>query len=277
MSMPELLKFSSKIKFRNPTIVVVWGTDAGQIGPGVADYLNKELHGQPFCEIEPADFFALDGVAIENDMITFPESKFYAFPEHNLIVFSSAIPRFEWFRFLNLILDVGLENFRTRELFTVGGMISNNAHTEPREPWASFSSPQIKRALNHYELSRETDYETPAGGRPTLSAFLLWAAKQRNLKGANLWVPVPFYLVSSNDPQGQKKVLEFLDGKLDLGLDYHHIDTEIERQNQKIARLRLQNTEVDRIINKLESNLRLTEEEHDQLAKEMDDYLRHSH
>jgi len=186
----------------------------------VVDYLKSELHGQPFCEIDPASYFQLNGVAVDKDVVLFPESTFYAFPEFDMVVFTSTIPRYEWFQFLNLVLDVAQEQCHAKEIYTIGGMLSLGAHTEPRDMWATFSSPQIKRSLAPYELSRELNFETPPGGRPTLNSFLLWAAKRRNLKAANLWVPIPFYLVSASDPRAHKKALEFLDKRLSLKLDF---------------------------------------------------------
>lgn len=272
--MTELLKFLSRPRLRNPVMLVAWEADAGQLGTGVLEYLKEELKGDCFCEIDPVDFFPLNGVAIENNLMTFPQSVFYAFPDHDLIALSSTIPRYEWFKFLNCVMDVAQEHYHVRELYTVGGMISFGAHTTPRDFWASFNSPQIKKSLVPYQLSRETDFETPPGGRPTLNSFVLWTAKRRSINGANLWVPVPFYLVADEDPRGQKKVLEFLDSRLDLRLDFTRLDTDISRQNAKIAQLRQEMPDIDRSINKLENNLRLTEEEHEKLVKEVEEYLR---
>lgn len=274
--MTDWLKFYNKPKLRHPTLVVSWQADAGSLGPGVNDYLINKLEGEVFCEIEPADFFPLNGVTIESNQVLFPESRFCAFPEHNLIHFHSSIPRFEWFRYFNLVLDVALEHYKTKEIFTLGGMISLDIHTSPREFWATFNSPKIKRSLSSYHLSRETDFETPPGGRPTLNSFLLWTAKQRGLHGANLWVPVPFYLVGLPDPRGQKTLLEFLDRRITLKLDYGDIDRRIREQDARIDELCKQNPEIDRAINKLDTNQRLNEDERDYLVREVDKYLRNN-
>ncbi len=274
--MTELLKFYSKPKLRHPTMLVSWQADAGQLGPGVTDYLTRELEGEVFCEIEPADFFPLNGVNIENNMVLFPESRFYAFPEQNVILFHSSIPRFEWFRFFNLILDVAQEHYKTKELFTLGGMISAGIHTSPREFWATFNSTKIKRSLAAYHLSRDTDFETPPGSRPTLNSFMLWAAKQRNLNGANLWVPVPFYLVAHDDPRGQKTILEFLNTRLLLDLNYASIDAEQQKQDDLLDKLCRQNPEIERTITKLDTNQRINDEERDNLVREVDTYLRNN-
>jgi proteasome assembly chaperone (PAC2) family protein len=272
--MKDLLKFYSKPKLRHPTLVVSWQVDAGQLGSGVTDNLTQQLEGEVFCEIEPADFFPLNGVNIENNMVNFPESNFYAFPEQNMILFHSSIPRYEWYKFFNLIMDVAQEHYKTKEIFTVGGMISPGIHTNPREFWATFNSTKIKRSLAAYHLSRETDFETPPGGRPTLNSFLLWAAKQRNLNGANLWVPVPFYLVGHSDPRSQKTILEFLDNRLLLGLEYGDIDSDLRKQDELIDGLCKQNPDINRTITKLDTNQRINEDERDNLIREVDTLLK---
>jgi len=267
------LKFSGRPELRHPALIIGWDTDAGELGPGVTTYLRDKLKGQAFCEIDPVEFFPLNGVVIENNIVMFPDSIFYACPAQDLIVFEGTIPRYEWFRFLNLIMDVARQ-YNVRELYTVGGMVSLGAHTAPRDFWATFSSPRIKRSLVSYELSRELDFETPPGGRPTLNSFVLWTARQHSLEGANLWVPVPFYLVAASDPRAQKRVLEFLDHRLGLELDLGTLDREIRRQSEQLARLRGEMPDIDRAINKLESNLRLSETEHEKLVKAVEEYLK---
>jgi proteasome assembly chaperone (PAC2) family protein len=272
--MTDFLKFLTKPKFRNPALVVCWESDAGQIGVKTADYLKQELGAEEFCDIDPVDFFPLSGVSIESDVVEFPESTFYAVPDRDLVVFLSAIPRFEWYKFLNLVVDVALQHCKVKEMYTIGGMISLGAHTAPRDFWATFNSSQIKKSLAPYELSRELDFETPPGGRPTLNAYLLWNAKQRNLNAANLWVPVPFYLISEDDPRSQKRLLEFLNDRLSLGLNFTRLDAEIARVDERLASLRREQAEIDRTITKLESNQRLSDAEHEKLVKEVEEYLR---
>ena len=270
----EPLQFSAQPKLRKPTLVIGWESDTAQLGAGVTDYLMQKLDTQAFCDIDPVEFFPLGGVAIENDIVQFPRSTFYACHEHNLIIFRSSIPRYEWHKFLNLIIDVAQEYCHVKEIYAVGGMVTLTPHTVPRDFWATFSSPQIKKALTSYQLSRDMDFETPPGSRPTLNSYLLWVAKTRNLSAVNLWVPVPFYLMGNDDPISQKKALEFLDDRLDLSLDFKEIDISIEQQNEKLANLRQSVTEIDESISKLENGQPLSEEERENLVKAIDDCLR---
>jgi len=272
--MKELFKFSRQPELREPSLVVGWSVDASSLGGKVTDCLIRKLRGQTFCEIEPVEFFSLGGVIIENDLVQISESKFYACPENDLVVFKSTPPSHEWYKFLNLILDIAQNYCHVKELYTVGGMISLGAHTAPREFFGTLNSPELKKTLSPYRLTRELDYETPPGQRPTLNSFLLWTAKRRNITGANLWVPIPFYLVTVDDPRAQKRILEFFHHRFDLQVDFGDLDEEIREQNEKIARMRTNSPEVDEYISKLESNIRLSEGENEELVKQVEEFLR---
>jgi len=271
--MRDLFRVSGQHELRSPSLVVTWRTDAGKLGARVTDYLNEKLGSQYFGEIEPADFFPLGGVAIEDDLVQFPESKFYSCPKNDLVIFKGDPPGHEWFKYLSLILDVAGHYGQVKELYTVGGMVSLGAHTAPRELIAAFNSPELKQALSQYTLSRGLDYQTPPGHRPTLNSFLSWIAKQRNIPGVSLWVPVPFYLVAVEDPKAQKKLLEFFDQRFNLQIDFQDIDEEIKKQDEKIDQLRTASQEVDEYIGKLESNLGLSQEENENLVKQIEEFL----
>jgi len=216
----------------------------------------------------------LGGVTIEDDLVQFPESKFYSCPGKDLVVFKSTPPSYEWYKFLALILDTAEHYCHVKEIYTIGSMISLSAHTAPRELLGTFNSPELKAALSHYNLATGLDYETPPGQRPTLNSFLLWAAKRRNIPGVSLWVPIPFYLVAVDDAKAQRRVLEFFNQKLDLGIDFSDLDEEIRQQNQIIAEVRNSFPDIDESISRLETNLRLSAEENQKLAQEIEKFLR---
>ncbi len=267
-------KVYRKPKFQSSSLVVGWNEDAGQLGPSVIDYLTEELGGERFGEIEPEDFFSLGGIRVEDDVAQFPESNFYSCHENDLVIFRSTPPRFEWYKFLNSILDVAEHYCGAKELYTIGGMVTLAAHTTPRTLLATSSSQEVKESLKQYDLVRDMDYQTPPGQRPTLNSFLLWLAGRRDIPGVNLWVPIPFYLVTSGDPKAQKKVLQFFDERLGLNINFSDIDHEIQKQNEKLAQARLRLPEVDDYILRLESNLRLSQEENERLTQEIEEFLR---
>ena len=267
-------KVLRKPKFQSSSLVVGWNEDAGQLGSGVIDYLTGELGGEKFGEIEPEDFFSLGGIRVEGDVAQFPESNFYSCHENNLVIFRSTPPSFEWYKFLNSILDVAEHYCGAKELYAIGGMVTLAAHTTPRALLATSSSQEVKESLKQYDMVRDMDYQTPPGQRPTLNSFLLWLAGRRNIAGVNLWVPIPFYLVTSEDPRAQKKVLQFFDERLGLNVNFSDIDHEIQKQSEKLAQARLRLPEVDDYILRLESNLSLSQEENERLTTEIAEFLR---
>ncbi len=267
-------KVLRKPKFQSSSLVVGWNEDAGQLGPGVIDYLTRGLGGERFGEIEPEDFFSLGGIRVEHDVAQFPESNFYSCHKNNLAIFRSTPPRFEWYKFLNSILDVAERYCGTKQLYTIGGMVALAAHTTPRALLATSSSQEVKESLKQYNLVRDMDYQTATGQRPTLNSFLLWLAGRRDIPGVSLWVPIPSYLVANEDPRAQKKVLQFFDERLGLNIDFSDIDHEIQKQNEKLAQARLRLPEVDDYILRLESNLSLSQEENERLTREIAEFLR---
>jgi len=256
------------------SLVLGWSEDMGNLGRKATGYLNWKLRGQEFAKIEPEDFFPLGGVSIEGNLAKFPESKFYACPQHKLVIFQSDTPRTEWYKFLNSVLDVAEQHCRVKELYILGAMVSFSAHTTPQRLLTVVNSTEMKGVLSQYDLVGDMDYQTPPGERPTLNSFLLWIAKGRNIPGVSLWVPIPFYLATVEDAQAQKRVLSFLNERLDLKIDFSDLDEEIREQNEQLARLRSRFPQIDDYINRLESNLMLSEEENGELIKKIEDFLR---
>ncbi|MBM4462467.1 MAG: PAC2 family protein [Chloroflexi bacterium] len=262
---PELLSSS---------LVVGWSEDAGKLGPKVIGYLREKLGGKGFGEIEPPDFFPLGGVSVEEDVVQFPESKFYCCEGENLVLFLSNSPRSEWYRFLNSVLDVAEHYCQAKEVYTVGSIVSLSAHTVPRRLLGIASSLEMKKVLRQYDMAVDMDYETPPGQRPTLGSFLLWLANMRNIAAASIWVPVPFYLVSTDDPWAWRKVVEFLDNRLSLGIDFTDLDEKVARQDEKMAEVRNRFPELNEYIRRLEKNLGLTMEESEKLTRKIEELLK---
>ncbi len=137
-------KILIKPKLESSSLVVAWNQDAGRVGPKVADYLIKNLESQEFAEIDLEGFFSLSGVSVEDDVAQFPESKFYWCKEKSLVIFKSDIPRYEWYEFLSLVLDIAEKYCKVKEIYTVGGMVAPVAHTTPRVLLSVAKSAEMK-------------------------------------------------------------------------------------------------------------------------------------
>jgi proteasome assembly chaperone (PAC2) family protein len=272
--MTSPLKSGGQPRFARSSMIVGWAGDAGNLGEKVTDYIIKKLNGHLIYEVDPEEYFALGGVTIEDDLIQFPESKFYACPPYNLIVLKSSQPSFEVYKFLEHILDFAENQANVRYIYTLGSMLSLNMHTVPRQLLGTFNSYDIKEDLNSYDIDSDSSFETPPGQKPTLNSYLLWVAGRRDLACAGLWVPVPFYLMSVDDPKSQKRILEFLNIRFKFKFDLTEFDETIKNQNRKINELRNTYPEIDTYFTRLESNLALSEDENLKLVRQLEEFLK---
>jgi proteasome assembly chaperone (PAC2) family protein len=250
-------------QLESPSLVVGWHThDVGKLSYRVIHFLNEKLGGQEIAEIKPSGFFSLGGAIFKDNLIQVPESKFWTCKRSNLLIFESAEPEYEWYKFLNAVLDFAQHYCQARELYTISGTVSLAAHTTPREILAVYNQPEFQKRLQGYGLEDMTWQ-----GAPAISSYLLWLAKMRGIPGMSLWPEIPFYLAAGEDPMATKLTLAFLDRRFNLGLDLGTLDLEVSNQNEKIARLREENTKINDYINRLESGLGLSEEEQMELAR----------
>lgn len=265
-------KFTKKPKLENSYLFAAWSEDSERFETDILGFLKEKLSGNEICRILPTHFFPLDGVQVKNDVAHIPECKFYLC-EKDLLLFTSDPPQNEWYRFFNAVLDVAEIHCRTKEVYTIGKIISIRAHTNPRELFGIFSTKDFQTELSEYGISRTVDYVNPNDQRPTLSSYFLWVAKKRNIKAVSLWVTVPFYLIRTGDPKARKKIIEFIDKRFDLGIDFTEIDKESKEQGERLGQLRTQSPKIEDLLNKLESNLMLTEEESIRLVNEVEEFL----
>lgn len=256
-------------KIQNPYLLVGWSPDGGSLGSRVMDYLIKETGAEEFCELEPAGFFPLDRVDIDDDVIQFPDSRFFASESRNLVIFRSSQPQKKHLAFLGLVLDVA-ERLRASEICTVGGMISGIAHTSERKIVSVVTRPELKRQLAAPELATGMDYQ---GGPPTVNSLLLWLTQNRNFDGLSLWQEIPFYLAEMPDLRAVRTMLGFLDGRFGWHLDLTELDRQVASQEQQIDLLRQQHTEIGEYISRLERGDELTAEEGQRLASQVAESL----
>lgn len=263
MTEEGILRFLKRPEFRHPFFLVGWKQDAGKVGSKVVEFLNKRLQSEEFCQIKPEPFFSLEEVQVKGDVVQFPQSRFSFAQKKDLITLVSNEPQFEWYRFLDSILDVA-ERCKTKILYTVSGTISLISHASPRRIFAVFNEPRIQKRFEGSGLV-DMDYH----GKSALSSYLLWLARKRDIPGVSLWIEIPFYLAPLEDPRAWRKVLEFFNQRLHLDLNLEEISSRIKTQNEKIYRLRKEKRRVDSYLGQLEAGSVLSEREQKELIKEV--------
>ena len=265
----DLFEIYQSPQLPKPYLIVGWQNhDVGRLGSKTIHFLNEKLGSQKIAEIKPSGFFPLGGAVFKDNLIQVPESKFCACQKNDLLIFRSEEPKYEWYNFLNAVLDFAQHYCHIKELYTVSGTVSLTAHTAPRRILTVYNQPEFQKTLQGYGLEDMT-WEGP----PAISSYLLWLAKRRDIPGISLWPEIPFYLAAGEDPMATKLTLTFLDSRFSLGLDLDELDSDIGNQNEKIAQLREEDAEINEYINRLESGLSLNEEEQVRLAREVYELL----
>ena len=270
----SLYKIFQQPELTDSTLIICWDEDAGKMGLNVFNFLSDGLSLVLLGEIEPRDYFSLGGVLVESDIALFPESSFYYCAGKNLVVLKSNLPRFEWFKFVNTVLDLSEKVCKIRELYTVGGMVSVSSHNLPRVLMATMNSSESKAKLSEYNIVLNMDYETPPGQRPTMSSYLIWAAMQRKIIGISLWVPVPFYMVNVDDFKACRQILDFFNQRLMLGLDMRVLEGATINQSKKIDEISNHHTELKDILYKLENNTILSQSESNRIVEIFEEQLK---
>jgi predicted ATP-grasp superfamily ATP-dependent carboligase len=274
MTQGQSFRLHEKPDLNEAALIVGWTEDASKIGIRCMDFLIGKLGCREFGEIMPEGFFPMSGVVVEDDVAQFPESKFYVSDRHNLVLLRSNSPRADWGRFINAVLDVAQRDCGVREIYTIGAMVSYAAHTMPRPLVSIVNLPQMKERVSPFGVVSDSDYETPQGQKPTLSSYLLWIARQREIQGANLWVPVPYYFAPLEDPRACKRLADFFNIRFSLGLDLADLDREVATQNRRIGELYSRSAEIEGYVRKLETGEALDSDESEKLAQAMAEFLR---
>jgi proteasome assembly chaperone (PAC2) family protein len=162
-----------------------------------------------------------------------------------------------------------------KQIITIGGMVAMSSHTTPRVLMATVNDTGVKASLNPEDVVLTMDYETPVGQRPTMSSYLLWAAIQRKMAGISLWVPIPFYLVNVDDFRACRRLLEFIDQKLQIGLNMKNINEAMSEQNKKMIEILKSFPELIEIFRKLETNITLDQSETSKMIEIVEERLKY--
>jgi predicted ATP-grasp superfamily ATP-dependent carboligase len=254
-------------------LIVGWRGDSARLGSGVVDYLRGKLQCREGGRIALEPFFSFDGVNVETNLIRFPENRLYAGTGERALLFVSDPPHYEWYDYLNAVIDNAQQVAGVGALFTLGCMVSLGSHTQPRDIFMVFNSETAKKRFASGQQERNIDYQTPPDQKPTLNSYLLWVARRRNIPGVSLWVPVPFYLATVGDRSAEKMIVSFFSRTLHWQVDVSDLDRAVRRQHAAIDKLRSDNQEVDEYLARLECRRDLTEEENLKLMKAVEEGL----
>jgi predicted ATP-grasp superfamily ATP-dependent carboligase len=264
-----MFRFTSRPQLEKPSLIVGWTKDIGSVSRGVADFLADAPGTRSFGYIRPVSFFSVGGVAVEDDVAQFPESRLFCNERSNVVILRSDEPQSRKCEFLNGVLDLAEHYNGAEALYTVNGIASMIPHTANRRVFMVANDPAIQRELRRF---------VPAGlawrGPPSMSTYLLWLAKNRHLPGVGLWVEVPFYLANSEDFQATRAAVAVLAKIFGWDYDLEDLDRHVAEQDETLAQLREEDPEIDARIRILEQGESLEREEQRDLIEAVQGALR---
>ncbi len=253
---------------QHPRLLVTWSSDAGRLGTNVVDCLKEQIDIRVFGEIEPLGFFPVNGVAIDDDVVQFPASKFFYCSSHDLIIFQSMQPHSKQYAFLNLVLDVA-QKLKTSEMYIIGGLNSRSTHSEKRRIRTIANQLEFRQHLSRLGLETFMNYQGP----PSINSYLLWVAKNRDVPGATFWGDIPFYLSPLTDWRASRTMLEVLDRSFDLNFDFWSVDRELQSQEVSMERLMQENLDISNYVGRLERGEELTRDEVEAFVRKVIDWM----
>jgi predicted ATP-grasp superfamily ATP-dependent carboligase len=265
----EMFRFTSRPRLEKPSLIVGWTKDIGAVSRGVVDSLADAPGSSSFGQIRPVSFFPVGGVAVEDDVAEFPESRLFCNERNNLVVLQSDEPQSRKYDFLNAVLDLAEHYNGAEAIYTINGIASMIPHTATRRVFLVANDPVIQR-----ELRRFVPGALAWQGPPHTSTYLLWLARQRHLPGVGLWVEVPFYLADSEDFQATKTVVALLSRIFGWEYNFDDLDLRIAAQDETLAQLRGEDPEIDTRIRILEQGETLEREEQRDLVEAVQGALR---
>lgn len=259
---------------RRRKLVVVWRHEVGGLSSRIMRVLEQSCGLDPVGGIDPPRFFSLDSVSVSDDIVQFPVTMFYACRGTDLVILESDVPTRNHYEFLTGVFDFAVHRSGVTEVHTLDAVVSAISHTSPRRVFGIVNQSELKDPLTACGVQTGMDYQTPPGGGTSISNFLLWVARTRNVGGSTLWVEVPFYLAPTRDPTAAKQLLDVVQCLFGIQLDLQAVELERRQVNKGIHGLRGENSEVARCIELLERGIMLSEQEGEALARDVTAVLR---
>lgn len=229
---PEVFRFTAQPRLEGASFIIGWTKDTGSVSRLAADHLVKASGSSSFCQIEPAGFYSLGGITVDEDVAQFPQSRFFYSEQSQMVVLRADEPQSDRYEFLSAVLDLTEQHGKADALYTINGIAALTPHTADRQVFGIFNDPAMQRRLRQF-VPVDMSWQGP----PHTSTYLLWLAGRRHLHGAGLWVEVPFYLADHEDFHAAKAAVSLLSMMLGQSLDLRELDRLAAEQDEKLALL----------------------------------------
>ena len=184
-------------------------TDAGGSASGAASYLATRWGGQEFADIDAEDFYDFTAlrpqVRLRSDTsreIVWPRNRFLSASvpgSRDVIIMVGTEPHLRWKSFSSCVTSVATE-MGVRQVFTLGAMLADVAHTRPVPVRGSTADPRLAGQLG----LRRPQYQGPTG----IVGVLQDAFGQVSIPVGSLMAQVPHYIPGTPSPKATLAIVE---------------------------------------------------------------------
>jgi proteasome assembly chaperone (PAC2) family protein len=242
---------------RRPVLVAAFEgwNDAGDAATGAADWLIRQQDPLRVASIDSDEHIdyqsrrprleLVDGVV---RAVHWPANDVFAvnFAQRDLVVLRGVEPNLRWKSFCRAVVDVATE-IRCELVVTLGALLGDVPHTRSVRVTGSATDPELVEGL---ELQR-SQYEGPTG----IVGVLHDSCRERGLRSASLWAPVPHYVPTPPNPPATRALLERLGRLADLDFDLHSLDQLVDLWRVQVDHALRENDEVSSYVRQLESRV----------------------
>jgi len=237
--------------------------NGGEVSTGTVDYIRKKLKAVKFAEIKPEPFYIFNfpgSMEVADEFrpyakvdkgilkdISFPKNTFYYHEESNLILFKGKEPNIFWEKYANNFLELG-EKFDLKRIYFVGSVASATPHTRSIRASCYCSKGELKKDIKNHGI-KFTSYEGPG----SITTYLTYLAKQKNIEMINFVAEIPIYIQSEN-PKAIKTMTEKIAKLLDLEIDTSDLNKKNLSFEKRINQLLENQPQLFEEIKKLEEN-----------------------
>ncbi len=252
--------------------------DAGEAASAVIEHLAEIWGAEPVAAMDPEDYYDFQvnrpRVLSEGGQrrISWRTTRILVAQEtsigRDVILVQGIEPSFRWRAFAVELMELA-DSAGVTEVYTLGALMADVAHTRPIPVTATSDDPEVRR---RFDLEVGT-YEGPTG----IVGVLADAAGQVGLTSISAWAAVPHYAGHTPSPKATLALVSRLEGLLDSPIEHGDLDEDARAWERGVNELASGDSDVAEYVESLEEaqdTAELPEATGDAIAKEFERYLR---
>jgi proteasome assembly chaperone (PAC2) family protein len=247
--------------------------DAGVAGAGAISVLQEHSSARPFGRIDLADLIDLQqtrpSVHLANGVsreITWPEISLTAGNVgRDVVLCVGPEPSLRWRAVLGSIVDLARQLGVSRA-FTLAGIPSMASHRRPVVVRATATDAELVAEAGAWRQ----DYAGPTGAQSALQVML----GEAGIPTIGLWAQVPHYVAGGASPPAIRSLLARLRDLAGLSIDLSTLDEQMLVYATRVEEGLAERPDVVEVINAIESGSEESLPSGDELASEIERFLR---